>query len=69
MLKININERISWEEYFNHPFFELNNYILCEDNINKEDLNKDTQILNYLNEELKERIINVYKKKEKQIIY
>ena len=21
MLKININERISWEEYFNHPFF------------------------------------------------
>ena len=21
MLKINVNERISWEEYFNHPFF------------------------------------------------
>ena len=21
MLKININERISWDEYFNHPFF------------------------------------------------
>ena len=21
MLKVNINERISWEEYFNHPFF------------------------------------------------
>ena len=37
------------------------NYILCEYNINKEDLNKDTQILNYLNEELKERIINFYK--------
>ena len=45
------------------------NYILCEYNIKKEDLNKDIQILNYLNEELKERIINVYKKKEKQIIY
>jgi myosin-light-chain kinase len=26
MLKININERISWEEYFNHPFFELNEF-------------------------------------------
>ena len=25
MLKININERISWEEYFNHPFFLLIN--------------------------------------------
>ena len=48
MLKININERISWEEYFIHPFFELNefpkpinimnikdNYILCEYNIKK----------------------------------
>ena len=21
MLKVNINERISWDEYFNHPFF------------------------------------------------
>ena len=21
MLKIDLNERISWEEYFNHPFF------------------------------------------------
>ena len=21
MLKVNANERISWEEYFNHPFF------------------------------------------------
>ena len=29
MLKVNVNERISWEDYFNHPFFEqeiLNNY-------------------------------------------
>ena len=37
------------------------NYILCECNINNEDLNKDIQILNCLNEESKERIINVYK--------
>ena len=61
MLKININERISWEEYFNHPFFELDNYILCEYNIKKEDLNKDIQILNYLNEKTKEEIMNYYK--------
>ncbi len=31
------------------------NYILCEYNINKEDLNKDSQILNYFNKELKEK--------------
>ena len=37
------------------------NYILCEYNINNEDLNEDIQILNYLNEELKETIINYYK--------
>ena len=39
------------------------NYILCEYNINEEDLNKDSQILNYLNKELKEKIIN----KDKEI--
>ncbi len=33
------------------------NYISCEYNINNEDLNKDIQILNSLNEELKEKII------------
>ena len=38
------------------------NYILCEYNIKKEDLNKNIQILNYLNEEIKEKIINVYKR-------
>ena len=38
------------------------NYILCEYNIKKEDLNKDIQILNYLNEEIKEKIINDNKK-------
>ena len=37
------------------------NYILCEYNIKNEDLNKDIQILNYLNEEIKEEIINDYK--------
>ena len=38
------------------------NYILCEYNINKEDLNKDSQTLNYFNEELKEKIINYHQK-------
>ena len=37
------------------------NYILCEYNIKKEDLNKDIQILNYLNEKTMENIINYYK--------
>jgi hypothetical protein len=37
------------------------NYILCEYNIKNEDLNKDIQILNYLNKELKETFINVLK--------
>ena len=37
------------------------NYILCEYNIKNKDLNKDTQILNNLNEKLKENIINNYK--------
>ena len=33
MLKVNVNERISWEDYFNHPFFEQaisNNYPIFE---------------------------------------
>ena len=32
------------------------NYILCEYNIRNKNLNKDIQILNYLNKELKENI-------------
>ena len=28
MLKININERISWNDYFNHPFFKEDNFDL-----------------------------------------
>ncbi len=38
--------------------------ILCEYNINKEDLNKDKQKSNYLNEEIKQKILNYYKKIE-----
>ena len=35
MLKINVNERISWEDYFNHPFFQQeikNNYPIFDFN-------------------------------------
>ncbi len=39
----------------NIKIINLNNYILYEYNINKEDLNKDSQILNYFNKELKEK--------------
>ena len=38
------------------------NYILCVYNIKNEDLNKDIQILNSLNEELKKKIIKYYEK-------
>ncbi len=57
MLKVNINERISWKDYFNHSFFKQKlgkikeNYIICEYDIKKEELNKPIQILNCLNEE------------------
>ena len=50
----------------NIKFMNLNDYILCEYNINKEDLNKDTQILNYLNEELKEMFIYFYEETGKE---
>ena len=29
-LKININERISWDDYFNHPFFNQDNFDLTQ---------------------------------------
>ena len=43
------------------------NYILCEYNIKNEDLNKDIKILNYFNEELKEKSINDYKKRKNRL--
>ena len=45
----------------NIKIMNLNDYILCEYNINKEDLNKDTQILNYFKEDIMRKIINFYK--------
>ena len=35
MLKININERITWDEYFNHPFFNQDNIELFKFNCDK----------------------------------
>ena len=35
MLKINVNERISWNEYFNHPFFNQDNIQLFKFNCDK----------------------------------
>ena len=43
------------------------NYILCEYNINKEDLNKDTQILNYFKEDIMRKIINFYKDRKNRL--
>ncbi len=52
MLKVNENERISLNEYFNHPFFNISNlnYIICEYDIMEKELNKPIQILNCLDE-------------------
>ena len=74
MVKIDINERISWEDYFNHSFFNQQwdkieenintinlNYIICEYEI--KELNKLFQILNCLDEEGTKRLKERYKKK------
>ena len=47
MLKININERISWDEYFNHPFFNDNFGFNCF---------KHSKIINYYCKECKKNI-------------
>ncbi len=70
MLKVDINERISWEDYFNHSFFKQQlginnknlNYSLCEYDIKKEKLNKRIQILNCLDEKRKKILEEGYKK-------
>ena len=56
MLKININERISWDEYFNHPFFNQDN----KDNIHlfKFNCNKHSKMINYYCKECKKNICN-----------
>ena len=43
LLKVKVSERISWEEYFNHPFFK-NKEIELKDNENKQNNSKDYDI-------------------------
>ncbi len=50
MLKININERISWDEYFNHPFFNDNFQFNCD---------KHSKIINYYCKECKKNICDI----------
>ena len=53
MLKINIDERISWDEYFNHPFFNDNFGFNCF---------KHSKIINYYCKECKKNIYNNFVK-------
>ena len=56
MLKININERISWEEYFNHPFFNQDNSELFK--VNSDDKHLKQNICeNYIEEHSTHNII------------
>ena len=51
MLKINYNERISWDEYFNHPFFNQDDIELFKFNCDKH-----SQIINNYCKECKKNI-------------
>ena len=53
-----INDKCKIEGNINYLNIEENNIIICEYDINKDDLNKPIQILNYLNEEKKNEIEN-----------
>ena len=54
MLKININERISWDEYFNHPFFNQDNIQLFKFNCDKH-----SKIINNYCKECKKNICDI----------
>ena len=56
MLKIDIDERISWDEYFNHPFFnqDINNIQLF-----KFDCDKHSKIINNYCKECKKNICDI----------
>ena len=45
---------MSFNDYFNDLFFQQQNYIICECNINTKDINRLIQILNHSNENEKE---------------
>ena len=52
ILKIDINERILWDEYFNHPFFNQDNFELFKFNCNKH-----SQIINNYCKEYKKKYL------------
>ena len=53
MLKININERISWDEYFNHPFFNQDIQLF------KFNCDKHSKIINNYCKECKKNICDI----------
>jgi len=53
MLKINYNERISWDEYFNHPFFNQNNFDKFKFNCDEH-----SKLINHYCKECKKNICN-----------
>ena len=72
MIKLNANDRISFEEYFEHPFFKFininkeeeskdNNFIICEHILSKTEINKNTYILNYIDYIRKKKLEMRYK--------
>ncbi len=66
MIKLNINERISFEEYFEHPFFKQNirnkeeskdkNFIICEHILNDKEITHSQFILNCLDYTTKKKL-------------
>ena len=72
LLKRDPMERLSWEDYFNHPFFQEinhNNYISCIFEIQKNKLSDDIQILNCYEEAKKENsVINEGVNNEKDLL-
>ena len=58
LLKINVKERLSWDEYFNHPFFKQNNYypyfnFQCQNHFRKVNYYCKNCKLNFCNDCLK----------------
>ena len=72
LLKRDPLERLSWEDYFNHPFFQeitYNNVITCVFDIKKNKLSDDVQIINCYEEAKKENsVINEGVDNEKDLL-
>ena len=58
LLKINVKKRLSWDEYFNHPFFKQKNYyhyfnFQCQNHFQKVNYYCKNCKLNFCNDCLK----------------